>query len=589
MWMALPVAVTLLGGALRMDALAAKYGAIQHPFWARVLTVEGAAVGRHLHPAKLAWPPVGQPYVGGDPYTYVKFAREMRSFYQGHVREPVFLAVTRGFLWLLSDRDIAVSFASALGSTLLVLATYLLGAAAFSRWTGLGAALVVAIDQQSIGWGVDGWRDDTFACAFTFAAWGFVRMRKAPSMANAALAGVLAAVACLTRITSLLFVLPALIWLILDAPRPVRLQRVRTAGATLVVVALLVSPYLINCARETGDPLIAINYHTRFYRFGEGVPSDKPMSAARYIGSKITGSPLAATDTATTGIFIWPLEMKTGGLDSWVRGAGTAFLAMTSVGLVLLLASGTGRLLLVLLLCSLVPYAFTWNIRGGGEWRFTLHAYSIYLVAACYAVECTIVRVRRMVTAPSGQDRWPSRAELTWTLAAIAAAGLAVAAYRQLPYYVAREAVKDGVPASVIAGDRDAVFFGPGWSDARPAGNVTTRVSVADRAIVKLPLPDVRPYDLVLRLDPVAPDRQGTFVVLLNGRMLGRLPFTWDPLRVGFYRMAVAPDFVRPGPNRLSLVAEPTVSPALVRDRYPFLESFTQAGVRLWYVRIEPK
>jgi hypothetical protein len=149
--------------------------------------------------------------------------------------------------------------------------------------------------------------------------------------------------------------------------------------------------------------------------------------------------------------------------------------------------------------------------------------------------------------------------------------------------------VKDGVPASVMAGDRDGPFFGTGWSDPQPDGNVTARVSVAERGIVRLPLPDVRAYDLVLRLDPVAPDAQASFVALLNGRMLGRLRFTWDPQRVGFYRIPVAPDLVRPGTNRLALLAEPIVNAASVQERYPFLQSYAQAGLRLWYVRIEPK
>jgi hypothetical protein len=45
----------------------------------------------------------------------------------------------------------------------------------------------------------------------------------------------------------------------------------------------------------------------------------------------------------------------------------------------------TGRFLLLML--SVVPYAFTWHINGGGEWRFTMLAYPIYLIASAYAIE----------------------------------------------------------------------------------------------------------------------------------------------------------------------------------------------------------
>jgi hypothetical protein len=38
------------------------------------------------------------------------------------------------------------------------------------------------------------------------------------------------------------------------------------------------------------------------------------------------------------------------------------------------LFSGTGRFMLLMLFTSLIPYAVTWSVGGGGEWRFTQHA-----------------------------------------------------------------------------------------------------------------------------------------------------------------------------------------------------------------------
>ena len=55
-----------------------------------VLTQDPVPVAR-LHPSPFRWYHVDKPYVGGDPINYLKFAREMRSFYQAHVREPSFL------------------------------------------------------------------------------------------------------------------------------------------------------------------------------------------------------------------------------------------------------------------------------------------------------------------------------------------------------------------------------------------------------------------------------------------------------------------------------------------------------------------
>jgi hypothetical protein len=45
-----------------------------------------------------------------------------------------------------------------------------------------------------------------------------------------------------------------------------------------------------------------------------------------------------------------------------------------------------GRVLAILLIASLLPHAFTWQIPGGGEWRFTMPAYPIYLIAMSVAL-----------------------------------------------------------------------------------------------------------------------------------------------------------------------------------------------------------
>ena len=52
----------------------------------------------------------------------------------------------------------------------------------------------------------------------------------------------------------------------------------------------------------------------------------------------------------------------------------------------------------MMLMLSLVPYAFTWHIDGGGEWRFTMLAYPIYLIASALAIERLLrLAVRRLV------------------------------------------------------------------------------------------------------------------------------------------------------------------------------------------------
>ena len=152
----LAVAITLYGGLLRLDAFVGKYGTLDHPAWARVATRNVAPLVPAIRPSRVTWYRVPNPYVGGDPITYIEYGRQMTSFYQPHVREPVFLAMTSVGLWALDDQDYGVSLASAVGSTLAIFATYLVGAAVLSPLAGLLAALLTAIELEIVTWGVDG-------------------------------------------------------------------------------------------------------------------------------------------------------------------------------------------------------------------------------------------------------------------------------------------------------------------------------------------------------------------------------------------------------------------------------------------------
>src|SRR4051812_27945136 len=501
---ATPLILVLLiatyGTLLRFEVFVARYGTLERPLWARVLTHDLAPAVKSLRPAPYGWYHIDQPYLGGDPINYLKFAREMKSFYQAHVREPVFLALTRVFLWLLSDQDAAVSFASATGSILTIFAVYLLGTVMLSRAAGLAAAAIVAIESALISWSVDGWRDDVFMATVPFSAWALVRCRRDPSIKNGALAGIPTAVACLTRITALSFVLPAFTWLIVDGSHDTRRPRAKAAGVAAVVCALLVGPYLVSCAIVTGDPFYAIDYHTGYYRYGEGVPSDKPMSALSYVSAKVRRRPVAALDTAITGLFVQPFTIKWRGLDGWLPGLATMLAWFSILGLARWVLLPEGRIMLVVLIGSLVPYALTWNVAGGGEWRFTMHAYPLYLVASISGVALSARAVMMLWKRQWRiRERISKRLVVRWVAAMVAILGVS-AAYIALPWFVVREGIAARTDVSVETGGRDATFFGAGWSGPYADGP-TFRVSRAEHAVVRIPLPERRPYQIVLRLD----------------------------------------------------------------------------------------
>lgn len=588
-------AVTLFGALLRFDAVSSKYGWIGQPSWALRLEARLLPAVRSVRPAHVPWGRVERGYAGGDPVNYLKYAREMRHFYQAHVREPVFLALTRAMLWITQGRDIAVSYASAVSSTLTIPATYLLGAAVCSPAAGLIAAAALAIELDAATWGADGWRDDTFTLFVVLCAWCFVRLLRQPTTGLAVVTGVVIAAACLTRITSLSFAAPALMWIAIDrsgwklAPRP---GGARAAAIAAVVAALLVAPYLVNCWRATGDPLYAINYHTRYYRAAEGLPADESEDALGFVTRKLRERPVAATDTVGVGLLVFPFTNKWSGLAPWSESLAAAMRWLAVAGLMLAVWHPVGRFLWLILLTSLVPYALTWSLGGGGEWRFTQHAYPFYLAAASTflvaAARVTVALVRRDL-------RWGeafTRRRIARAAVCVSALGAGWALHYAAPYFVAREALADREAVSIGgAPPRDAPFFWSGWSEPNGSGNVIVRRALSDRVSIRIPLPRQSDHLLTLRMDgPTVADRayEPRVTVFVNNRTLGQVRFTHDPTRVGTYRMTIPRDLAGRTFARLDLVASHTVSAGEAGPRFADLPADTRVAFYVWYVRVEP-
>ena len=580
------LAIVVLAALLRLDAFVGKYGPLEHPAWARVATHQVAPLVRYIRPG-VVWGRVPAPYVNGDPINYLAYAREMQSFYQPHVREPVFLALTRLALWSLHGQDAAVSLASAAGSILAVFATYLLGAALFSRAAGLLAALLLAMEFECIIWAPDGWRDDTFTATVVLATWALLRLYQRPGFRQALLTGALCALACLTRITAFTFVLPAFVWLIAAAVPGRRRVQLRYSAVALLIAAALVAPYLISCAIATGDPLFALNYHTVYYRYAEGLSISEPMSAAAYLRTKFALHPVGTFDTGFIGLFVQPFVTKWNGLDQWVTGLNALAKWTGLVGLALLPFTRTGALLLLIMVTSTLPYAFTWNVGAGSEWRFTMHVYPLYLVAAAGAIVGAAGLLtniaRRRGPIPHEIVAWTGRRVAAVAVVALVGSGL----YFGLPWLIVKEAIAAGESTSIDTGPRDRIFYRSGWSPPHAEG-ITVRVSTEPRSAVHIPLPARRAYDLVLRLDPVAPETQQRVSVLFNGRLVGLLRLTFDAQRVGTYHVSLPADAVRAGSNELKIIPEQTVAAGAAGPRFAWLDPDERIGVRLWYVRVLP-
>ncbi len=554
-------------GLLRLDALFDSYGPYEQPSWLAAIQPSVNAAAATITP-NWRWRRDPTPYEGGDPINYLRFAREMRNFYAAHVREPMFPAMTRVGLTLTGNADVGISLTSIFFGLATIVATYALGATVASPAAGLAAAAMLAIDHSAVYWSIGGWRDELFAFFAVSSVWAWMRLAAVPNTAHAVRVGVFGGGACLTRITSVALLAPAALWLIATRGSDVRRKVLIASG----ISAALVAPFVINCIIATGDPLYSINHHTDFYLKRENAPEIKPMSAIDYSLGKFAFRPVAATDNAVRGIFVYPFANKWVGLNRWYPGLGTLLACFAIGGLVAWLWRPRERLLLFTFLVSLVPFSMTWTVRGGAEWRLTLFAYSFYLVAAFWLVDKGVRLVLALVRDRESKP-WSGlqRVQVIRTTIVLAVLlGIAAVWPYLVPYAAARESLIHGDPAMIRAGQRDLWFFADGWSDAVAEGNVTTRSAIKPTAALRIVLPETRQYDLLFRMDPVVPlaEKLPTVRIAIDEHALADLPLTYNPERVSEYRLTIPAGLVSAGIHRLVMQSD--------------------SSFRLWYVLITP-
>jgi 4-amino-4-deoxy-L-arabinose transferase-like glycosyltransferase len=516
----------------------------------------------------------------------------------------VFPFATRVFLRLLDGQDVAVSFASAFFSILAIWLTYILGAAVWSRPVGLVAALGLSLDHDVIALASLGWRDDAYMAAVALCAYLMLRCWRAgqgpgrvrclgrlrfdAAYLEAAAMGVASGFAVLTRIMAVPFLAVGAVFL-LFALRAWWRRRLTMVGIAVVTALVAAGPYFVNCWRVYGDPLYTFNVHGSIYSVAEGQEKWRD-STATYVGQKIVSRPIEMLDTVVQGLTTYPFTNKWHGLDRWHSGLGDWASTAAIVGLVVLAASASGRLLLVAMLASLVPFAFTWKVDP--DFRFTEFVYPVLLISAAIALDAGF-RAVRAVLVPCRAGEEPVRWGTSW-LAWASVVGVGVAALwfvaRVSPPWVFAETLRARESAMVTAGARDSAFFDRGWSEVMRGGNVSMRVATAEGSL-SVRLPSVDDYPVTLRMDPFprplddTPQRLPVVDVAINGTPLGVVTLRWTAERVGAYDIVLPRALVRRGVNHLVLhVRRPTTStPAAIQ---PGLSDGDALG--LWYVRVHP-
>jgi hypothetical protein len=359
-------------------------------------------------------------------------------------------------------------------------------------------------------------------------------------------------------------------------------------GIAVVTATVVAAPYFLNCWRVYGDPLYTFNTHGTIYSAAEGSEPWRESTVA-YVVQKIVSRPFEVLDTVAQGVTTYPFTNKWHGLDAWRSGFGEWASMAAIVGLVVLASSAPGRLLLIAMAASLLPFSLTWKVDP--DFRFTEHVYPALLIAAAIALDAG-VRGAGAVLVPLAAGRHSIRRGTSW-VAWASVVGVGVAALwfvaRVSPYWVFRETLRARETATVTAGVRDGAFFGRGWSEVMRGGSVSMRVATTE-ASLSVALPSVEDYAVTLRMDPFprplddTPQHLPVVEAAINGTPLGVVTLHWTPDRVGAYDIVLPRGLVRRGTNQLILhVRRPAPSAAAIQ---PGLTDGNAIG--LWYVRVHP-
>ena len=336
----------------------------------------------------------------------------------------------------------------------------------------------------------------------------------------------------------------------------------------MTLVVLVASS--VNCAITLHDPLIAINYHTG-YPLRRGAASQTAMSAPAYVRQNHARA-LTTTDTdmacsAAVRHEVDRLEALPGMAAPFVLERGSPDVGLVPPPAV---PHDPGDVPAV---CHHL------NIGGGSEGASpcTPIRSTWWRPAMRWCVCPLAVHLAR--TRPAGSHACASAVRA-------AAATVAVLAYRASHDAVAGRGRRRGQDLTVGAGPRDLTFFRRDWSPPQTEGLATVRVSLTERAVVWLPLPSVRAYDVVLRFDQVSPELQHRVSVLLNRQLIAQVGLGWDPQRAGSYRIRLPEEQVKAGANELMLIPDVMVPRAAAGPRFAWVQSGDRLGVRLWYVRV---
>jgi hypothetical protein len=173
---------------------------------------------------------------------------------------------------------------------------------------------------------------------------------------------------------------------------------------------------------------------------------------------------------------------------------------------------------------SIVPYAWTWDIPGGSEWRFTLPAYAFYLLGAVMALEVAASGLWGVARAARRREALRAGLRIASTGIVLAASGLWTS--RTLDWLRVKEATRNGRSALIEAGPRAGRFFGSGWTFMSGKDGSEAMEMSGPRARLRVPAAGGRRLRVILRLG-ASGEASSSVTVLAGAQQLAVLTGPW--------------------------------------------------------------
>jgi hypothetical protein len=393
-WMASPRVPVVLAGLLvcygsllRFEALLAHSGLAER---------EGPFALTHeiLFPALPDFGVLHPENAPEDPYradvrSYLDRAASMSEtgFYAPSFREPFYVFVT----WVavrLAGGEIGILIQSLFFSCLTLPLFWWVGRKLYGAWWALLLLVPVSLHEWLVLEAPTGYR----MSAYSFLLLGFVSLlllgRDDPR--SAALAGGLAGLVSLVRLSALAAIVPAFALRLL---RTARRERLACAAAFALALSLVVGPFLLSNYRAHGDPWYSVSFHTEFWLRAEGLDRGQgPVSLVSYFSD--FGRARKFVEGNFLGLTVLPLRTFWNGLR-FLPLLGIATLTLGVLGL-LALSKEVNRFLAAAYFGHLLPFAYIQNFPSGEMPRFVMPAYFFLVLAIPAAAAPARALARRL-------------------------------------------------------------------------------------------------------------------------------------------------------------------------------------------------